>query len=106
VHHDIDDCTDDDDDDEEQPDKHGTIERSVRRGRSVSVMAFLELLHFCATDQGRNSNDLVCLGRTTVKCRRSSVATTSSPSLSASAMTDASTVPNGRSRYRATSSAG
>jgi hypothetical protein len=35
----------------------------------------------------------MCFGRTTVKWRRSSVAMTSTPSLSASATTEASTVP-------------
>jgi hypothetical protein len=48
-------------------------------------------------DQGRSANDRTCFGRTTVKWRRSSVAMTSMPSLSASATTEASTVPSGRS---------
>src|SRR5438876_11454001 len=56
------------------------------------------------TRQGRSSNIGTCRGRTTVKCRRSNVATALTPSLSASATTDASTVPSGRSWYRATSS--
>jgi hypothetical protein len=43
--------------------------------------------------------------RTTVKCRWSSVAMSLTPSRSAAAITDASTVPSGRSAYCATSSA-
>jgi len=46
-----------------------------------------------------------CRGRTTLKWRRSSVATSVASRRSAVAITEASTVPSGRSRYSATSSA-
>jgi hypothetical protein len=46
------------------------------------------------------SNALAWAGRTTVKCRRSSVATCTVPSLSATATTDASTAPSGRLAFQ------
>jgi hypothetical protein len=48
--------------------------------------------------QGRSSNAGTCLGRTTEKCRRSSVATVTTRNRSAAAMTEASAVPSGRFR--------
>ena len=54
--------------------------------------------------QGRSVRAPTWLGRTTVKCRRSSVATSVSPSRSAMAITDASVVPSGRLAYLTTRS--
>jgi hypothetical protein len=55
--------------------------------------------------RGRRFGALVCLGRTTVKWRRSRVATSVSVSRSAMAVTEASTASSGRSGWARTSSA-
>lgn len=55
--------------------------------------------------QGRSLNVSMCSGRTMLKCRWSSVAMSAIPRRSATAITEASTLPSGRSWYRATSSA-
>jgi hypothetical protein len=55
--------------------------------------------------QGSRVNAVTWRGRTTVKWRWSSVATSSTFRRSASAMTDASLVPSGRSAYCSTKSA-
>jgi hypothetical protein len=54
---------------------------------------------------GSRTSELRCRGRTTVKCRQSRVATSATPSRSATAMTAASVVPSGRSEYLVTRSA-
>ncbi len=54
---------------------------------------------------GTSSKASQCIGRTTVKCRWSTVAIVETFRRSARAMTEASTVPSGKSRYRCTSSA-
>jgi hypothetical protein len=56
-------------------------------------------------EDGNSTNDDTCAGRTTVKWRRSRVATSATPSRSATATTEASTAPNGRFAYRRTRSA-
>ena len=50
-----------------------------------------------ATFHGNSSNAVMCCGRTTLKWRRSMVATWVTFRRSAAAMTEASTVPSGRS---------
>ena len=54
---------------------------------------------------GSSVSESTCLGRTTVKCCRSRVATSVSLSRSATAITEASVVPKGRLLYVLTSSA-
>jgi hypothetical protein len=58
-----------------------------------------------ARTYGSNVSALTWVGRTTVKCRRSSVAMSVSLSRSATAITEASVVPSGRSPYVTTNSA-
>lgn len=55
--------------------------------------------------EGKSTNDGTCAGLTTVKWRRSRVATSAIPIRSATATTEASTAPNGRSAYCRTRSA-
>jgi hypothetical protein len=80
--------------------------RAARRRRELNVETELDpipsLVRICAAAgpaadrHGSRVSAFTWTGRTTVKCRRSSVATSVSRSRSASAMTEASVVPSGR----------
>jgi hypothetical protein len=74
------------------------LSRSRRHAEAVQPAGVVHLAGSLASSiQGRRLRALVCLGRTTVKWRRSRVATSVRFSRSAMAMTEASTAPSGRS---------